>query len=368
MLKSVTIDGYRCFKRLEVNNLKRVNLIVGRNNSGKTSLMEALRIASDQNGSPLTDLLWSAVHRGDYTDRGKIRRYHFGELFFREHGTKLLVASVEQVFGGSHGKTVIHASSPQRYLEIASQQSQDIGGQNLGDGLSIFAAGYGNAPLGAMHASRDLDVEERDLSDPTASLMLHSDAEDSDWIGTSLICAGELARIWKSVVMRGRKQDLIDLLAMIDDRIEDVEFLHAGTDPVRLRSFQVKARGAGFLPLTAYGEGLVRAFAIAARPYHTSSTKCLFFDEIDTGLHHSVMADVWRAVIHAARLNNVQVFATTHSQDCINGLAQALMKEDQEFKDSVAMHALDIGRETTTALDADDIMNVYSGGLEVRGL
>ncbi len=43
----------------------------------------------------------------------------------------------------------------------------------------------------------------------------------------------------------------------------------------------------------------------------------VLIDEVENGLHHSVLVDVWKAIAVAARHNNVQVFATTHSYECI---------------------------------------------------
>ena len=50
----------------------------------------------------------------------------------------------------------------------------------------------------------------------------------------------------------------------------------------------------------------------------------LLIDEIDAGLHWTVMEDVWRLLIQVARKSGVQVFATTHSYDCIRGLGSMI--------------------------------------------
>ena len=42
MYKSFKIKNFRCFKELAITSFKRVNLIAGLNNVGKTALLEAL--------------------------------------------------------------------------------------------------------------------------------------------------------------------------------------------------------------------------------------------------------------------------------------------------------------------------------------
>ena len=43
-MKSIQIDGYRGIKKLKINELRQINLVVGDNNCGKTSVLEALQL------------------------------------------------------------------------------------------------------------------------------------------------------------------------------------------------------------------------------------------------------------------------------------------------------------------------------------
>ena len=61
----------------------------------------------------------------------------------------------------------------------------------------------------------------------------------------------------------------------------------------------------------------------------------LLIDEIDTGLHYSVLPDMWKLVFEVARQLNVQVFATTHSWDCIQAFSQA--QQEQTEADSLLL-------------------------------
>src|SRR5207237_7314633 len=74
------------------------------------------------------------------------------------------------------------------------------------------------------------------------------------------------------------------------------------------------------LPLGSMGDGMRRLMALATSLAFTKEG-CLFLDEIDTGLHYSVMSDMWKLVIGKANASNIQVFASTHSWDCIEGLS-----------------------------------------------
>jgi len=118
-------------------------------------------------------------------------------------------------------------------------------------------------------------------------------------------------------------------------------------------------------PLGHFGEGVGRLFSLAAY-LALSAGKTLLIDDIDTGLHVSTMRKMWELVFTAARKFDLQLFATTHSDDCLRGLAAALV-EHPEFHPMVALHRLDLGSPTTTHYDAEEIIRSADANLEVRG-
>ena len=88
-------------------------------------------------------------------------------------------------------------------------------------------------------------------------------------------------------------------------------------------------------------------------------------DEIDTGLHHSVMEDMWRMVITTAKRLNVQVFATSHSQDCINSLGR-LHQIVPELAAQVSLHRLEKGLSQSVRYGPDEISTAALQEIEVR--
>ena len=84
----------------------------------------------------------------------------------------------------------------------------------------------------------------------------------------------------------------------------------------------------GSVPLGSLGEGLRRMLGIALCLV-TARDGLLLVDEIDTGLYYSVLPDMWKLVFEVARRLNVQVFATTHSWDCISAFSQAQQEDTQ---------------------------------------
>src|SRR5207244_1531771 len=79
--------------------------------------------------------------------------------------------------------------------------------------------------------------------------------------------------------------------------------------------FVVRRRGEERVPIGSFGDGIWRMFALAVALSRVKGG-LLLIDEIDTGLHFTVMTEMWRFVNDVSKEFNIQVFATTHSYDC----------------------------------------------------
>jgi AAA15 family ATPase/GTPase len=113
------------------------------------------------------------------------------------------------------------------------------------------------------------------------------------------------------------------------------------------------------------GDGMNRLLGITLA-LATARDGILLVDEIENGIHYSVQVDVWRAILHAAESLNVQVFATTHSWDCIRAFAAAA----SEFPNVYGMlHRLEPsgdGNIATVGIGEEDLALIARQRIEVR--
>jgi len=134
--------------------------------------------------------------------------------------------------------------------------------------------------------------------------------------------------------------------------------------------------------MATLGGGVVRMFQIAvaleyAAVYAKAASRAdsafahilplLLIDEVETGIHHALHADLWRFVFHAARQLNVQVFAATHSWDCLKGFAQAVFEDEQNDGLAIRLER-DPDEEATRAvvIDREKLPIVARDTIEVR--
>jgi predicted ATP-dependent endonuclease of OLD family len=100
MLKSLKIDNFRCFPSFELAHLGRINLLVGKNNSGKTSILEAIQLlTSSQN---LGNMYGFMLRRGEYFFRDKKsgRELAISNLFYGHElsiGSSFSIAAINDV-------------------------------------------------------------------------------------------------------------------------------------------------------------------------------------------------------------------------------------------------------------------------------
>ena len=110
------------------------------------------------------------------------------------------------------------------------------------------------------------------------------------------------------------------------------------------------------------GDGVWRVFVLATALICARGS-LLLVDEIDTGLHYAVMEDVWRVVLETAQRLDVQVFATTHSLDCVNSLAEVC---EEAPAGSISLHRIELGNPQAITYPQEDIPTAVRHQIETR--
>ena len=173
--------------------------------------------------------------------------------------------------------------------------------------------------------------------------------------------------MWDKVLIGVRESDVIDAMRILEKDLDSIHFL-TGSSSRRLSGkagVLVGFRGSGQrVPLGSHGDGMRRLLALSLSLIQTTNG-FLLIDEIDTGLHWTIMEEMWRLIVNTAQQSNVQVFATTHSYDCIQGLA-SLVESCPEFASEVSIQKIDRTLERAVSLDAERIRIAVAQDIEIR--
>lgn len=341
MYKTFRVKNFRCFRDLQINDLGRVNLIAGKNNTGKTALMEAIYLLAgdlESNAMLKKDVRYGRrLTRDSDSNWGKsaslfavFKDFNLDsqielsasscsplESFTTDNSTmKMTITAVQDL--ALESDKLLNALFDRRYersaddaevLKLVSDQNRDPLYVLLTDGRLEYSQ-YRPTPI---CSTTFLPARERVNSDDTASQF--SNIQDAKGIRV-----------------------LVDSLQIIEPRLKDLRL--SAKDR---RSEIVADIGLTKLVLMRHlGDGLTRLtdFLLAM---HQIRDGQVFIDEIENGIHHSVQTDVWKAIGRVARDQDIQVFATTHSREMIRAAYEAFKDDDPyEFR----YHRLDRDRDT----------------------
>ena len=157
-----------------------------------------------------------------------------------------------------------------------------------------------------------------------------------------------LKRLWENAVLESREHEISDSLRIIEPSLNDVWYVSS------VGGFLAGMQNAiSRVPFGSLGDGMTRLLSLALA-VRWPRGGYLLVDDIDTGLHYSTLPKMWKLIVEAARRLGVQVFATTHSEDCVRSLA-AVCESAPEFADDVALHRIEKGFSQSTPFTAEEL-------------
>lgn len=335
MLESFQIDNFRLFQHLEVGRLGRVNLVVGKNNAGKSTFLEAVELyASNATSTVLLDLVES--RQETWFSEAQPRPQNFlgnpvRHLFF---GHNLPKIGEDGIFLGelsSNTKIHISAALYQNKDEEGTLRKIRISNVQFDEDLSnvevFLVAEEGERTRRIFRLDRDL----RDIRRGKSRILYERQESEFKYtwqvVSTENMSNRKLAALWDITGLTNLESEVISALGLIDDRVSGVAFVEdisKGRSENRIPLVKIKGIDEP-LPLKSMGDGITRLFHMIVALVNARNG-LLLIDEFENGLHWSVQPKVWDVVFELSERLNVQVFATTHSRDCIQGFDYAWNK------------------------------------------
>jgi AAA15 family ATPase/GTPase len=342
-------SNYRCFRDLSISPLARLNLIAGKNNVGKTTLLEALWL---HHGSPNPELGFRVSEFRGISEHSADQPLY--DLFHNlELDAKIELSSKDS--NGTERSDSLYLREPTRVPMPSGKGSaiaSSASSESLGKEIVIdYTDDFGKSGESVLSFRRN----EMQLNAP-----LRPKRSTAVFLTDRRYGSREYTQVFSDVEIKGVKEKIIKLLQLIEPRLSDLTVI------VRGLSVSVWADiGIGkLLPLQAMGGGTQRWFELALA-FERAPNGVLLIDEIENGLHHSVMTDIWRNLEVLADEHNIQVFATTHSEECVRSALTAF--KEYLFND-FRLHRLEAVKGSIKAItyDAKTLEAALDSGLEFR--
>lgn len=374
MFKTFTISNYRGFDKLELTGLGRINLLVGLNNSGKTSVLEAVGLLAS--GGNLRRLWSTMSSRGEWlhNEREPRRQEAWLALPYLFHGYRIDQGSAIELSSersdGTVGSLRITIKEPPSQRPSDWQRpprrrlSQD--GEDTESILGCLEVSVGDRVEHEIPISEGWGIARDDLTERVGpSRVAIKDEAPVRVITTASMAPNELVEIVDSIQLTDEESRVLEALQIIEPRITNFRPTVTRVGYASRQGVILKLQGIdAVLPIGTLGDGSWRLLGLALA-LAAAKGGVLLVDEIDTGLHFEVMAKMWRLVFETAVRLDVQVFATSHSRDCYESLATIADPEASEDR-RITIQRIEPDKGRAVLFTEQDIINAAQRGIEVR--
>ena len=313
MLNEIQIKNFKYFKEIELNKLKKVNLIFGKNNSGKTVFLEAIFLLFS-NGNPRQIL---TLLRGMPVSF-PLQREIWSILFYELDVSKKIEISgmVDDLKAEVHVYSSASEAFPIEPQFLAPEDALFLHWKYNTKELKTYLT-YNERflnlipafalPFSIMPAPPALDPfvagTSGNLKSPILEIFFHTSLGRME--------VQYASQIFGEVVRKGYKELVVNLLSELDNSIKDIELMSFNGNSIV--GVKIKDK---FYPINQLGEGFYRIFVMACL-FIQKMNGIVLIDEIENGIHHSIQGMIWKWLLEMSQRFNVQVFITTHSWEFI---------------------------------------------------
>ena len=303
MLRALQIENFRGLRKVDLPELRRVNLIVGANDTGKTSVLEALTLLLGDR--QMVASLASAFRSGSSGSSAKEDRIHFWDWLFFDRDLRNSVKLQAEL---DEGITV----------RLSQDQERD---PHSGGALPAF---HVNVTPG--HTSKTVRLDEDGVSvweTPPDTTPLKV-ARHELGAGSTL----EEAERFNEIALRNGGEDRLQrLMQEIDPRVQRLRYakLRGSQNPL----VYVDIGLSSLVPITQMGQAFRRLFRIYVDVL-AARAQVLLIDEIENGIFSESMPKIWTGLMELCAREGVQIFATTHSRECVMAAQAATQTRGQD--------------------------------------
>jgi len=295
MLKEIEIQNFRCFEQIKISGFERVNLIGGKNNAGKTALLEAIFLNVVPDPSSLAIL--RALRREPSKAIEAMPDRAWDNLFYLLKKERFIV-----ILGTDDNKNInkveikVEINSPDSSIIIEFMRNEDA-----------FNGLVEIVPPQSLMRDRSSTIGEVPI------------------IPSFIRISGrELTEAYDNARLDDKDSEVLKAFQILDPAIESVESFSIGEPTLYLRK-----KGEKRLPLSLFGDAMNRVAYIILKLVNNKH-KILLIDEIENGIHYTSQREFWRVLFRLAVELDTQIFATTHSLEMLQAFADVGLEPNQE--------------------------------------
>jgi hypothetical protein len=321
MIDSVTIKNFRCFAEAGLNDLGRVNVIVGANASGKTALMEGIFVALG--GSPEIAVrfrIWRGLGPAIQVNSGR-EGYEslWNDLFYQHDQSRVIEISLRGTPENTRSLKLAYVNGGTVTIPLAKDDKANGLAEPTDSSAVIPIEFEWSDAYGAITKYRpEFSAAGLVLANPPVSAR-------SAFYASSFVASTnpiEPASQYSALSRKNQEKPILDVLRQVYPFIDGLSLeISAGVPMVFCKTRDSQER----IPLGMVSGGINKLvtllLGIASQPKGV-----VLIDEVENGFYYKTFPEVWRALYTFATAFDVQLFVSTHSHECLRGI-QPLLKD-----------------------------------------
>ncbi len=328
MFREIRIKSYRGLRDISLTDLEPVNVLVGDNNSGKTSVLEAIQLFADKN--VLTNMISIARKRETpLNPLGRNKLQPFDALLYsfpmnQEQLKEVYLEAYSDIYdycrvgvrGEVHRDAFYRADLTLAEMRRYGTICDEDGMVRVMQGEYVFEKDERES---GEYIFRETQVKPEKRGDDSAQYLPVKRKGNIMYISPMDIYTDKVltASLYKGMLVE-EKDRLLDLMRLFDDRIVGIETAVLYGRPTTM----IEMEGMGLMPISVFGDGVKKVLTLASAVIKMRGGIVLI-DEFETGIHKRALKYVAEWMISIANRYEVQFFLTTHSSDALAALVEA---------------------------------------------
>ena len=303
-ISELAIEQYRGINDLKITNIGDINVLVGNNNVGKTSILEAIKILS------MPDDIGNLV-------RVAISRYSGKTENFMDAVLSIFQTNIPDI----NEAEKFNINETYELSLGCKTNSKNIKLQIMGSVAEKIDFSKVNEPLKkTFDASAKIEINEKKFHNPFSITSPDIEVGKSESIFGAMFVPVTTSiymscvSMYSEVVKVQNKNDFINIMQIFDKNIYDINIID--------EMIWIHNKNSGVMPLFSYGSGMQKALLLGML-VTLSKGGILLVDEIETAIHTTALKDVFSFFVSACKKMNVQAFITTHSIEAIDNFLKS---------------------------------------------
>jgi AAA15 family ATPase/GTPase len=316
MINKIKITNFRCYKDLTIENISRLNVIVGDNGSGKTSILESLFLPLSASVEVALRLRQSRGLEANFNGtRHRIESALWEDFFYNRDMSQSIIL---EIFGEGDENRSLIISKNSSGITTLPLNMEDSNSFNSSAPITFNwrnQAGTSHV-LHPKITQNGIELPETGEDLPN---FFHFSANQT-------IPAMENVNRFSELSRSNKQEEFVKLFSNEYDFIKNINIEVNGGSPalyVTLKNDDIK------IPLANISGGVNRMVSIFLA-IASQRNSIILIDEIENGIYYKRFGALWRGIIEFIKNHNSQLFITTHSLECLQALSDTMNTSDYD--------------------------------------